>query len=310
MHLHIDQKHKGINMNKLSLIMALLSLKNIGNKKAYNYIRKNNFNIEKVIYNITNLFNIDVDSFKKIINEKEIFINRCCNNEINYFTLFEEDYPQKLLEISDPVLYLFYKGNRSLLNEKSIAIIGTRKPSKEAQDNSKNIAKIFGKLDITIVSGLAVGCDMYAHIGGLETTHKNIAVLPCSLVQIYPKNNEKIAYEIIKKNGCIISEYLSETNINKYNFIKRDRIVSALADAIIVVEATKKSGTTNTVKKAISQGKEIYSINYDNDEILTTQFNYKKESDIKKIISSINNNFEKSKFKITAQMNIFDHEDA
>ena len=117
-----------------------------------------------------------------------------------------------------------------------------------------------------IVSGLANGIDSYAHIGALKAKGKTIAVLPKSLDKIYPLCNRKLAIEILKHNGTLISEYNFFDKIDKNNFCYRNRIISGISKSVIIVEARKNSGTMVTVNFALDQGKDIYVVpgNIDN----------------------------------------------
>jgi DNA processing protein len=112
-------------------------------------------------------------------------------------------------------------------------------------------------MGITIVNGLALGCDTYALKGALSIGGKCIAVMPCSLDQIVPKSNYRLASTILENGGLLISEYPTGTKLEKYMYVERDRLQSTVSDAIIVIEATPGSGTMHTVRAAQRQGKPI-----------------------------------------------------
>lgn len=129
--------------------------------------------------------------------------------------------------------------------------------------------------NINIISGLAVGIDTYAHIGTIKqgsTGGKTIAIIGNGIDDIYPKENKHLANAIIESNGTIISEYIMGTKPEKMNFPARNRIISALSDGVLVIEAKKKSGTLITVDFALEQGKDVYAIpgNIDNSNSVGT----------------------------------------
>lgn len=160
-------------------------------------------------------------------------------------------------------------GNKEILNNKNIAIVGCRESSNYGNKNSYNIAYELSKQNINIVSGLAKGIDANAHVGSImaKSNGKTIAVLGNGLDIIYPKENKKIAMEIIKNGGAIISEYSLGTMPEKQNFPLRNRIISGISNGVVVVEAKEKSGTLITVDFALEQGRNVYCVpgNIDSD---------------------------------------------
>ena len=154
-------------------------------------------------------------------------------------------FSDNLLEIDNCPQNLYYVGNINILNTKAISIVGKRNAS----------AKGF-----TIVSGLAKGIDQFAHIGALAAKGKTIAVLGNGLSKIYPEENTKLAKEIIENKGLIITEYKINDNIKPENFPIRNRIISGLSIATIIIEADETSGSLITAKCAIDQNRELYTI--------------------------------------------------
>jgi len=187
-------------------------------------------------------------------------------NNIDILPITAQGYPQLLKEIYDPPICLYVKGNKEILNNKSIAIVGCR----DATDYGKKAAKYFAynlsNKKINIISGLAKGVDSYAHIGNLCARNedirsgKTVAVVGNGLDRIYPKENEYLANKIIENGGAIISEYPLGTKPDKMNFPARNRIISGMSEGIIVVEAKEKSGTLITVDFALEQGRDVYVV--------------------------------------------------
>lgn len=172
----------------------------------------------------------------------------------------DEKYPSKLKNIYDPPHALYIIGNVEILNNVGVSIIGSRRCTKYGIEMSQKFAYLLAKHNINIISGLARGIDTNAHIGTLKAKGKTIAVLGSGLDNIYPQENIGLAKNIVKNGGAIISEYPLGTKPLPMNFPKRNRIISGLSDALIVVEATKKSGTSITVDYALDQGKEVYAL--------------------------------------------------
>lgn len=129
--------------------------------------------------------------------------------KIEEIMISDERYPKQLKNIYDPPKKIYVLGNKEILNQKSIAIVGTRKATQYGKDVAYRIANELGEYGINVISGLAKGIDTYAHIGALKSKGKTIAVLGCGLDQIYPKENRKLAIDILNEGGCIVSEYLS-----------------------------------------------------------------------------------------------------
>ena len=208
---------------------------------------------------------LDDKQIEIILNQKnrinlEKYAEYMQKHEIKMITIFDEKYPQNLRNIYDPPVVLYIRGNENIINEFSIAIIGSRVCSNYGKQVAKQFAYNLSKYNINIVSGLAKGIDTYAHVGTIQAKKTTIAVIGSGLDIIYPEENKKLYEEIIKNNGAIISEYIVGTKPEKLNFPERNRIISGLSKGILVVEANKKSGTFITVDFALEQGKNIYAV--------------------------------------------------
>ena len=172
----------------------------------------------------------------------------------------DKEFPEKLLKIKDSPEKLYVLGDESLLNKKSIAIIGSRDCTQYGYDQAKKFARELAKEDICIVSGMAIGIDSAAHIGAKGQKGKTIAVLGSGFNNIFPEENEELFYSILKQGGCIITEYAPDVKPAYNNFPSRNRIVSGLTEGVLVVEAKYRSGTSITAKYAKQQGKKIFCI--------------------------------------------------
>ena len=219
------------------------------------------------------------ETINNILDEKtrkdvDKHISYMLKNNINIISIVNKEYPNNLKEIYDFPISLYIKGNKDILNNKNIAIIGCR----EASDYGKKAAKYFGynlaKEGINIVSGLAKGVDSYSHIGNLcalmEKSYpqadklikcgKPIAVVGNGLDMVYPAENKKLEKKIIELGGCIISEYPLGTKPSKMSFPARNRIISGISNAVLVIEAKEKSGTLITVDFALEQGRDVFVV--------------------------------------------------
>ncbi|GAB6054692.1 hypothetical protein JCM15415_21970 [Methanobacterium movens] len=163
------------------------------------------------------------------------------------------NFPYLLNNIKDSPDQLYAIGNTQLLNMPSVAIVGTRKPTKDAAKAAENIARLYGKNGFIIVSGLALGVDSIAMKSALKVEAPVIGVLPSSVDNIVPKKNIYIANKILEKNGLLISERNNGSNVQNYHYIKRNRIISGISMAVIVVETATKGGTMHTVNFAKEQ---------------------------------------------------------
>ena len=170
------------------------------------------------------------------------------------------DLPSKLQEIKPRIDKLYYVGNKELLYEKSIAIVGTRNMTAYGKRMSTYFSKEISKRSTVIVSGLAKGIDGAAQDACTKSGGKTIGVMGTGFGELFPKENVGLMQEIIDNGGLIITEYDYDTKYNKTNFPKRNRIISGLSDGVLVVEAAIKSGSCITARYAFEQGKKVFAV--------------------------------------------------
>jgi len=168
-------------------------------------------------------------------------------------------YPARLLNIVDFPFYLTVRGCLSALHATApvIAIVGTRRPSSEARAIANIVAGDLSRLRAIIVSGLALGIDGIAHEAVVAAEGAGIAVLGGGLDCIYPARHGWLAQSVCRNNGVLISEYLPRVSPRAYQFLERNRLISGLSDLVVVVEAPERSGSLNTARWAVNQGKEV-----------------------------------------------------
>ena len=236
---------------------------NFSNKENINFFKLNR--IEKIEFlksffsedNIEKILSIfDKLSLYKI--EIEKIIKNCEEKNIKIFYYSYENYPKNLMDIKESPYVIFVKGNLPSNEEleKSFAIVGTRKPSKEGIAFARDIGQYLSRNNIYNISGLALGIDTEGHNMSLQKTG---AILGQGLdLEIYPRENVKLAEMILENNGFLLSELIPQTEISLFSLIKRDRLQSALTSGIIIVETGIKGGTVNTFKYAREQKKKIF----------------------------------------------------
>ena len=206
---------------------------------------------------------------KKFIAWRESFSLEDCLNElekenIKIITWHDQEYPRLLLEIHAPPPLLYYIGDINTLSPKRdfLAVVGSREHSAYANKIVSELIKPLIKEKIIIVSGLAYGVDTLAHQETLLNQGQTIAVLGCGLSAdiIYPYNNRRLAEEIINNNGLLLSEFPPKTEPLKMNFPQRNRIISGLCQATLVIESKNKSGSLITAYQALDQNREVLAV--------------------------------------------------
>jgi DNA processing protein len=179
---------------------------------------------------------------------------------MKYEIIEYKDFPEKLKVIKNPPRKVYVAGNKNLLYEPSFAVVGTRKITEYGISNCKHFTKELALRDIPIVSGMAIGTDTVAHKTALETRGKTIAVLGSGFNNIFPEENINLFNEIIENNGLILTEFEQDVKPNKENFPKRNRIITALSEGVLVIEAAYRSGASITANNAIKQGKKVFAL--------------------------------------------------
>ena len=178
---------------------------------------------------------------------------------IYFVTLEDEAYPKRLKTIPDAPYYLFYKGRLPADDVPSLAVIGARNCSIYGQEIAQCFCKILAENGIQIISGMARGIDGYAHKGALEGNGYTCGVLGFGMDECYPKEHIVLKRELETKGG-VITEYPLGTPGLAQNFPARNRLIAGVSDAVLVIEAAKKSGTLITVDFALDQGKMVYAV--------------------------------------------------
>jgi DNA processing protein len=172
----------------------------------------------------------------------------------------DDEFPQRLLEIYDPPLCLYVRGDASILSKPGVAVVGTRHPTPYGLGMSERLSCDLSAHGIIIISGLARGVDTAAHRGSVNAKGKTIAVFGTGVDVMYPRENGKLAEQILSLGGALISEFPIGTFAAPQNFPIRNRIISGLSVGVLVLEAGEYSGTRITARCALEQSREVYAV--------------------------------------------------
>lgn len=245
-------KIKGVG---ISLARTLMQI--VGDEEAiFKESKKNLGKIPRISPQLVN----EIRSIK-VMTEAEEELTFIDKNNITPHFFTENSYPQRLTQCIDAPILLYDKGNTDFNRQKVISIVGTRNATSHGKDFCESfisdIAKDFP--DILIVSGLAYGIDICAHRAALINNLSTVAVLAHGLDRIYPHLHRKTAIDMLNQ-GALLTEFPSKTNPDRFNFVRRNRIVAGMADAVIVVESGNKGGSLITADIANSYFREVFAV--------------------------------------------------
>lgn len=186
-------------------------------------------------------------------------IERLQATEVSLTTLEEADYPETLRWIPEPPPVLYIWGTLRHEDSLAVAVVGSRKPSPYGQLAAQRLSTALAQYGFTVVSGLARGVDSLAHHGALQAGGRTIAVLGSGINVVYPPEHRRL-YEAIRHQGAVVSEFPFDTKPDRWNFPRRNRIISGLALGTLVVEASDQSGSLHTARHALEQGREVFAV--------------------------------------------------
>ncbi len=187
-------------------------------------------------------------------------IARAQSQNVKLLTPVDDGYPTLLRQIHYPPLALYVTGDPATLSFASLAVVGTRSPTSYGLANAKTFSYRLAQCGVSIVSGLARGVDTEAHRGALLAEGRTVAVIGSALDKLYPSENRGLAHKIVKSGGAVITEYPFGRSADRQTFPMRNRIISGLSSAVLVVEAGVNSGTLITVDHALEQGRSVMAI--------------------------------------------------
>ncbi len=253
--------------NDLLYQIALPLVPNIGDVHAKALV-----NIYGNAQDIFNAKKKDLESIEGIgtvrANSIKAFSNfKTCEEEIKFIEKYkitplfisEKNYPQRLLNCYDSPVILYYRGTADLNNSRIISIVGTRNNSDYGKTACEKIIEELTSENVLIVSGLAFGIDTIAHKAALKNNLATVGVMAHGLDKIYPPQNSNLAKQMTEQGG-LLTDFMSNTNPDRQNFPKRNRIVAGMCDALIVIESSKKGGSLITASLGNSYNKDVFAI--------------------------------------------------
>lgn len=249
-----------------NIVLFLMQVKGISRKTIYK-----DFQLESGEYSLNDVQDIIKQAAlntKKVsvpgIQELEVaydgyktIVERSNELGIRIFSYLDKGFPTKLRKIADPPAVVYTLGNIDCLNEKAVAVIGTREPIEHGAKIAEQLGFVLGREGYTVVSGLAYGCDKFGHMGCLKAKGKTAAVMAGGLDKVYPSEHKELAQEIVESKGCLISEYPVNSPMFRNCFVERDRLQSGLSEGLIIVETDVKGGTWHTIEYAKEYGRRI-----------------------------------------------------
>lgn len=222
---------------------------------------KDIFKVDKTY--LKNYLKLDEDELKKIYDSKEldleVELKKLEKNSVSILFIKDKEYPEELKNIAKPPIFLYYRGDISILKGRKIAVVGTRRATSYGKIACEKLVRELVENEIITVSGLASGIDTICHRKTLENNGKTIAIIGSGLDIVYPKENEKLWKEIGEK-GLLMSEYSLGTEPFAYNFPMRNRIIVGVSQGVVVVESKAKGGSLITAELALEEGREVFAV--------------------------------------------------
>jgi len=203
---------------------------------------------------------------------QKIYITAPGDEVVGYF---DQRFPEVLRQIPDPPLALQVRGNAALLGEEAVAIVGSRRCTRQGGELAARFAEALGDAGLVVVSGLAIGIDGSAHRGVLNKGVLNkgvlnkgvlnkdartVACLGSGLSRIYPRAHETLGRQIVEQGGALVSEYATDVEARPYQFPERNRLISGLCRGVVLIEASQKSGALITARFALEQGRDVFAL--------------------------------------------------
>lgn len=256
-----------MNIESVEACIKLGMLPDVGSVSALRLLRKFG-SCEAIfkasVHELAEVEKIGVKIARKIVDSRDSIdpkpaISRLERLGGSYITFKDPRYPRALLQIPDFPLGLYVLGNPDF-NIPCVSIVGSRKCTRYGIDSAKKFAAVFSRAQIAVVSGMARGIDSAAHLGALDEGGKTFAVLGCGVDVIYPPENSQLYNRIINSGGCIISEFPMGMRADKQCFPIRNRIVSGMSLATVVIESDDRGGSMITARLAAEQGRDVFAL--------------------------------------------------
>ncbi len=199
-----------------------------------------------------------IDNKSNVIKRAEEEVRFIEDKNIKPLFFLDDNYPERLKNCIDGPMMLYFLGNADLNKKRIIAVVGTRNATEYGKELTTNLIQDIVDIDVLVVSGLAYGIDSFAHKAAVQNQVCTVGVLAHGLDRIYPNINRSIADKMLL-NGGLVTDFISNTNPDRENFPKRNRIIAGLSDAVIVVEAARKGGALITADIANSYNRDVFA---------------------------------------------------
>ncbi len=244
-------------LHNLSLHNTRVLYDKLGSASAVYAHRKD---LKDIFPDATDLLVTSLQDWSEALSRAEEELKFIEKGRITCLCRLDEDYPHRLKECDDAPLILFYKGNADLNTSHVISVVGTRRCTEYGREICRSFIKDLSSFDphLLIVSGLAYGIDIAAHQSALANHLNTVGVLAHGLDMIYPSKHRPMAVEMVKQGG-LLTEYMSGTNADKVNFVRRNRLVAGIADVTVVVESAAKGGSLITAGIAESYHRDCFA---------------------------------------------------
>lgn len=241
----------------LSLTNLHLLIDELGSASA---IYENRKDLKQVLPSASPKFLDGMGDFCNYLKRAEEELEFCRKGKIRCLGLNDEDYPQRLKDCNDAPVLLYYRGSANLNSQHIVSMVGTRQITNYGKDLCRLFVRDLKQVcpDALVVSGLAYGVDVNCHRAALEQGMETVCVLAHGLDQIYPRHHRETAKQMVDQGG-LLTEYMSNTIIDKRNFVQRNRIVAGVSDAVIVVESATKGGSLITAEIAQSYNRQVWA---------------------------------------------------
>ena len=250
-----------MNFEQKHLIAFILNKSHLFRKsKVKQWVKAENWQLATLDKYLTKP---DIAKFNSYFNDSkqiELELEQLLINDLQMIVYGSDAYPKQLTSIFDPPILLWAKGNIDLLHNAQIAIVGSRNCTNTGRKSASYLSQKLCASGYTITSGLALGIDSASHIGAISVAGKTVAVMGSGFKDPYPQKNIALMQDIIAGDGLIISEYYLEEPPISRNFPERNRIISGLSVAVVIVEASLKSGSLITARTAIEQNRELFAV--------------------------------------------------
>lgn len=185
---------------------------------------------------------------------------RLAQKHVHYTTLLDGDYPMMLKQIHGPPPVLFYAGSLQALHRPCVSLVGSRSVTTYGLQTAKKLGGELAAMGFTLVSGLALGVDAAGHVAALEVNGRTAGILGCGVDRVYPAEHRTLAKDMVTRDGVVVSEFPPGVRPKAFHFPIRNRIISGLSHAVIVVEAKEKSGSLITARHCLDQGRELFAV--------------------------------------------------